>query len=248
MSGRTDDTWRDPEMARKFLDEIAGAIPFEAEQLDIMKRLIRHQRAGVGSFLDIGCGNGILAAAILEEYPDARATLLDFSDIMLSAAEEKLSAHKGQARYIKSDYGDEALDEKLAEEVSGFDVIVSRFSIHHQTDQRKQQLYKEIFNLLAPGGIFINIEHVASGSQWNKGLFEEYMIDYLYASQRKKGTGRTREDIAREFRSRHDKDANIVASIEKQCEWFRQIGFSDVDCSFRVFELAIFSGRRINSQ
>ena len=35
-----------------------------------------------------------------------------------------------------------------------------------------------------------------------------------------------------------------MASVEDQCEWLREIGFADVDCFFKVFELAVFGGRK----
>ena len=72
------------------------------------------------------------------------------------------------------------------------------------------------------------------------------MVDHLYAAQLKKRLGKSRDDIDRDFRLRHDKDANIVTSAAQQCAWLREIGFSDVDCYFKVFELAIFGGRRIH--
>ncbi|HMQ52517.1 MAG TPA: class I SAM-dependent methyltransferase, partial [Anaerolineae bacterium] len=31
---------------------------------------------------------------------------------------------------------------------------------------------------------------------------------------------------------------------ETQCAWLRQLGFADVDCYFKIFELAVFGGRR----
>jgi hypothetical protein len=38
------------------------------------------------------------------------------------------------------------------------------------------------------------------------------------------------------------RDANILALVEDQCRWLRQIGFRDVDCFWKYFELAIFGG------
>lgn len=68
---------------------------------------------------------------------------------------------------MQSDFGDERvqlvchdLDESLP---SGtFDVVVSSFAIHHCVDERKATIYAEVFERLEPGGIFVNLEHVAS--------------------------------------------------------------------------------------
>ena len=38
--------------------------------------------------------------------------------------------------------------------------------------------------------------------------------------------------------------ANILASVEDQCRWLREIGFVEVDCFWNYFELAIFGGGR----
>jgi len=43
---------------------------------------------------------------------------------------------------------------------------------------------------------------------------------------------------------RPDKAANILAPVETQCRWLRRIGFVEVDCYFKHFELAVFGGRR----
>jgi len=50
--------------------------------------------------------------------------------------------------------------------------------------------------------------------------------------------------LAQEFYNRPDKEANILAPVELQCNWLRKIGFEDVDCYFKIFELAVFGGRR----
>ena len=50
--------------------------------------------------------------------------------------------------------------------------------------------------------------------------------------------------LSRTYLERPDKEGNILAPVELQCSWLRDLGFADVDCFFRLFELALFGGRR----
>lgn len=245
MNMRTDHAWLNPEFARQYLDDVCGAIPFEREQFDIAARLMRKKTGEVKRFLDMGCGNGVLSSMVLKHYPESQGVLLDFSGSMLKTAREKLSAYAAQLFFINADFGDKNWVDMLPSGTDKeFDVVVSRFSIHHQPDGRKRELFAEIYNMLSDKGIFINIEHVAASSVWGKSIFQEYMIDCLYHSHLKGGGKRTKSDIADEFRLRHEKDADVIAPVEKQCEWLRETGFIDVDCYFKILEIAIFAGRR----
>ena len=124
-----------------------------------------------------------------------------------------------------------------------FDVIVSGFSIHHQPHPVKQQIYADIFDLMEPGGVFVNIEHVSSATPRLEALYDDYFIDSLWAEQLTDHNAQTRAQIAAAYHKREDKQANILASVALQCEWLRHIGFVDVDCFFKIFELAVFGGR-----
>jgi SAM-dependent methyltransferase len=121
---------------------------------------------------------------------------------------------------------------------------VSGYSIHHQPDVRKHSIYQEIFSLLKPGGWFINIEHIAAASQRVTDLFNNHIIDGYYAIEKRNGGTRTREEMADIFMKRPDKDANRLLSVDVQCDWLRKIGYMEVDCYFRIYELAVFAGRR----
>jgi hypothetical protein len=50
--------------------------------------------------------------------------------------------------------------------------------------------------------------------------------------------------VASTYDQRPDKAANILAPVEEQCAWLRAVGFVDVDCFFKAFELAVFGGRK----
>lgn len=243
MQKRTDDKWRDDERAKRYIrDAQAGGIPLEAEQLDVMMRLVARNRQNVSSFMDIGCGHGVLASVILERYPEACGILIDFNDVMLDAARATLADCGQSLQYINSDYGDEALDKTFAAQKGKIDVIVSRLSIHHQTDERKREIYGEIFNLLRPGGVFVNIEFVAPASREAKAIFEDYIIDRTYENLLRSGTNKSKDEFARDIRERHKHDTEVIASVEAQCAWLRDIGFVDVNCFFKIFEIAVFGG------
>ncbi len=48
----------------------------------------------------------------------------------------------------------------------------------------------------------------------------------------------------RDYVYRPDKAANILAPLETQLQWLRQIGYLDVDCLFKIYELCLFIGRK----
>lgn len=238
---RLDTVWQSETLAHSFLQGVRGGIPYAADQLQIMLRLIASNQPAVESFADLGCGSGVLAQAILGRYPAARGTLVDFSEPMLAAAREQLHGYSAQLEFVHADLATSAMWHAT---VGQFDVVVSGFAIHHLPDARKRELYGEIYAHLNSNGMFINIEHVASPTPWLTQNFDELMIDSLYAFHLRQGTGKTREQVAAEYVYRPDKAANLLAPVEAQCAWLRGIGYQNVDCYLKVFELAVFGGCR----
>jgi len=238
----TDEVWKLPAIVNRFLSYRA-AIPLAQEQIGVMMSILKSRGQPVENFLDLGCGDGILGAAILGEYPSSHGLFVDFSKPMLEQAREQFREYANQVTFANLDYGDPAWLNSVQAQ-GPFDAIVSGYSIHHQPDARKRAIYGEIFSLLEPGGWFINIEHVSSAAQLNIDLFENHYVEARYAIEGRNGGTRTFEQIAEEYRNRPDKAANILAPTEVQCDWLREIGYEEVDCYFRIYELAVFGGRR----
>ena len=131
---------------------------------------------------------------------------------------------------------------KSLEQVEKFDVILSGFAIHHQPDTRKTEIYQEIYQLLNKGGIFLNLEHIASESPLGEKAFDQLFVDSLYNFHQQQGSQKNREEIDQQYYNRSDKTANILAPVDCQCQWLREIGFEDVDCFMKIFEIALFGG------
>jgi tRNA (cmo5U34)-methyltransferase len=241
MDNSPAEVWKLAPVAEQFLSVRAG-IPLAQEQIGIMLAILSSRAEPVTRFLDLGCGDGILGAAILWRYPESSGILADFSEPMLAQAREKLRDCAPRLTFLNVDYADQAWVHAV-QSAKSFDAIVSGYSIHHQPDARKREIYAEIFNLLKPGGWFINIEHIAPATQLITDMFESHIIEARVAEEIRSGGPKTRQQITEAFHARPDKDANILAPVELQCDWLREIGYEDVDCYFRVYSLAVLAGR-----
>ena len=241
-----DAVWQSDELTQTYLTGVRGAIPLAQQQIDVMLRLIHAASPSMTAVLDLGCGDGILGQAVLDQYPQAKGVFADFSEPMLEAARRRMDG-SGRCILVQLDYGVKGWENNLPTSLPHYDVIVSGFSIHHQPDERKKEIYAELYGLLAPGGIFLNLEHVASHSLWVERRFEEFFIDSLVAYHQDIASGKSREQVDKEYYSRPDKEANLLAPVESQCMWLREIGFVHVDCYLKIFELALFGGIKTNT-
>lgn len=239
---RTQSVWKDEETARQFLENERGMLPGEDLQFSVICEIIKQWADNPSVIMDLGCGSGVLGSLLLDKFPRATGVFVDFSDTMLDAARNTLGDYPNSI-LLNTDFGFNSWVESVGP-LKPFDVIVSGFAIHHQPDDRKKELYRELLQLLTPGGVFLNLEHVVSQSPEIENLFEQYYIDQLYKAGRENNSSVTREEISDRFKSRPDRNEDRLTPVETQCQWLRELGFTDVDCFFKLFEIAIFGGRK----
>lgn len=234
--------WQTDELATAFLQGVRGAIPAADLQLELIGYIIQRWHPRPRRILDLGCGDGAVGRFLLDQNPDTQIIFADFSEPMLDAARERLK-NRARATVVKADFSSKSWLSAVGSQ-EPVDVVVSSLAIHHQPDQRKKELYGEIFNLLGEGGLFLNMEHVSPPTPNVESLFDNYFIDHLYRFHSAMEPAKSREEIAQGYYNRPDKEENILAPLQDQCEWLGNIGFTDVDCFFKIFELALFGGRK----
>ncbi|MFQ5480864.1 MAG: methyltransferase domain-containing protein [Thermodesulfobacteriota bacterium] len=240
---RVDEVWKEKEQVEIFLEGIRDAIPFFEDQLRTMMRLI--EGLPVRSFLDLGCGDGILAERILRAYPGARGTLLDFSLPMLEKARKNLEGYCAALNFVEADLAKSDWPDKAGEDgKTTFDLVVSSYAIHHQSETVKKSIYKALYGLLNPGGFFVNIDHVASRDERIRNISNDFFIDSLRTyHEQQEGPGDFQK-VRQLFLKRMAEEAPVLSTVSSQCRWLSECGFVEVDCFFKVFELAVFGGRR----
>lgn len=198
--------YRDPEYARAYL---AGqdAVP----QREVGERLLLDfLPARPRRVLDLGCGDGRVLALVRSRFPGAEGVALDASEPMLDAARARF-AGQADVTVVQHDLADPL------PKLGTFDAVVSGFAIHHLPDGRKRTLCGEIRFCLAPGGVFLNLEHVASVNGAEHARFLA-----LLGGQ---------ED-----------PSNRLAPAWTQVEWLLEAGFAEADVVWKWLELALLVG------
>jgi len=211
MAGLDINLWSSPEHALQYLER-ADTIPHRTEGEATLLSFLPER---VGRVLDLGSGDGRLLALVKLARPMARAVAVDFSQTMLARVRERFAAD-GAVEVVAHD-----LSQPLPA-LGTFDAAVSSFAIHHLAHQRKRGLYAEIHHLLAPGGVFLNLEHVASPTD---ALHERF-------------------NDALGVRPGEEDPSNKLLDVETQLAWLREIGFHDVDCAWKWLELALLVGEK----
>jgi len=238
--------WRETASVEEYLRFGDEGMPGRREQLAVMIESIPFDREAPIEVLDLGCGDGVLLDAVLEAFPNAAAAVaLDASPSMLERASERLAARSDNVRFVCADMGTRDWLRELPSG-SGFHVVVSGFAIHHLDDDRKRELFGEVFEITSSPGVFVNIEHVRSASPRGEQLFERWYSAHL-ADRAEHAEGVTPAEAERAFRERPGKQANRLTSVEDQLSWLRACGFEEVDCYWKYFELAVIVGYRCAS-
>ena len=96
--------WTETSVAQNFLKGVRSAIPLATAQIDCLLRIIDLTQSQVNSFLDLGCGNGILGKAIGKKYPQAAGVFVDISPSMLQAARDNIDNASGKYSFLLQDF------------------------------------------------------------------------------------------------------------------------------------------------
>jgi tRNA (cmo5U34)-methyltransferase len=229
------DAWESQEAVEYYSRTADLFVPGRREMVSLISRLATENASETPRILDLGCGSGDVTAGILRYRPHAYALLVDISEEMIRLSRDRFQKDP-DIRILRHNLNEELLD---ATPERQFDAVVSCLALHHTAFEKRVGLYRSIWEVLKPGGLFINGDQFKSESpvidQWE---FDSW-IEGTVSRMRDQGTPQTFDEVKNTqlgiCRTMEDKPGTVW---EMQND-MREAGFSTVDCVWKLQNFAI---------
>jgi len=208
-------------------DWMKKALPNYADLFGTALALLPFEPNTSMDVLDLGAGTGLFSAHVFGKYPKAHFVLYDLADKMLGVARERFRDHPTQFEYVVGDY-------RKLEGAARYDLVISSLSIHHLDDPEKRALFGNVYKLLRPGGVFINIDQVLGETPYLQELYWTHWLEQVRAA----GFPEERIQESIDRRTRYDQEALLT----DQLAWLKESGFANVDCVYKNFFVGVFLG------
>ncbi len=219
----------------------SAVVPGYQEMLDLTAEACQRYLPQDARLIDLGCGTGNAALAVLQKMPSAGVFLIDGSGRMVRVAEEKISCARPQAilgRKVAdlsgSDWDEGIVGKGLVGE--GYDGIISTLVLEHLPFDRYQAAIAKCYRLLRPGGWLLAAEgYSQAGSDMQVWFFEEM-------ERRRAAVDPKLSDFVARLRS--EQETHYYASRAEKEEWWRQAGFVQVNVLWQYLCIALMVGRK----
>jgi len=218
----------------------SAVVPGYQEMLDLVAGACRRYLPEEPKIIDLGCGTGNAALAVLQKIPSAGIYLLDGSESMVKVAEEKISRACPEAilgckvaDLARSDW-DDGIEGLVGGD--GYDAIVSTLVLEHLPFHRYKEAIAKCRRLLRPGGWLLAAEgYTEEGSDMQEWFFQEM-------EERRRAVDPKLSDFV--ARLRDEKETHYYCSkAEKEGCW-RQAGFVQVNVLWQYLCIALMAGRK----
>ena len=117
--------------------------------------------------LDLGSGPGSLSVRLLRRFPSARVIAIDYDPVTRRVGEGALGTVGGRLRWVDAKLGSPGWADRLPRR--RFDAAVSTTALHWLPVADLRRLYRDLYRVLRPGGVFLDGDHLPWGGE-DRGL------------------------------------------------------------------------------
>lgn len=235
------ETWHlsDTEVFIKYGDAF---VPRRYEQISAVCDLI--SGASIPHVLDLCCGEGRLSEEYLRRHSNARVTVLDGSSEMLSVTRTRLAPFNDRVDEVMADIEDRSWRTEVT-----YGGVMTSLAVHHLDGAGKQQLYRDVYNMLARGGVFVMADLIEPAGPRTRALAGAHWHEAVRRASEEHFGNDEAVKVFDETEWNHytleapdpvDKPSSVVENLT----WLREAGFAEVDIPWMYGGHAVFYARR----
>ena len=218
----------DEAVASVFDDMLTRSVPFYKEVQDLIIEFIKLNAKNGLKVLDLGCSTAGFLLNLNQKVKNLELFGIDNSKPMIEQATKKANAYGANLNLILGDINEINL--------SGFDFVVSNYTLQFIRPINRPKLVKKIYNLLNDKSFFIFSEKVV----FEDKILDKQIIDIYY--NYKKMQGYSEVEIAKKREALEN--VLIPFTIKENILMCKEAGFSEVNTIFQWANFVTFVAKK----
>jgi tRNA (cmo5U34)-methyltransferase len=232
-----------------FLDMGELFVPGRVEQTTTLLHLIPARTDEEFMVAELAAGEGVLAQAILEKFPQCRYIAFDGSAVMRERLAQRLEQFSSRVEIRPFDLAEQRWHSTLPAPLR---CVLSSLCVHHLSDEGKRQLFKAMAAQLEHRGALLLADIIEPATQQIANLFAQQYDDIV-----RKQSLAIRGDLSgyEQFLQLKwnyflydyaDPESTFdqPSRLSDQLVWLEEAGFSMVDCFWMQAGHAVYGGYR----
>lgn len=208
---------------RDATDIYATSRDFHLRELEI--QAIKENIEEKGSILDLGCGNGYTLISLAEDLENWEMVGVDFAENLIEGAREIAKQRKDKLRSNPHFLVGDAIDFLKKASSDSYDYIISeRFILNLPSKAVQEEVIREIYRVLKPGGRYLMCEASEDGFNTLNDLRKKVGLDLIPATSKDNLSALRLKD--QEFKEFASKELGFIIN--------EKIGFSEYMVISRV--------------
>jgi ubiquinone/menaquinone biosynthesis C-methylase UbiE len=135
--------------------------PNRSKMVQVALEVLPFPKTAALHAIDLGMGTGYFTERFLNHFPNSEVLGIDGAQTMIDLASERLRSLASRVQFVTGDF--RSL-QQLAGGAGTADVVFSAYALHHLNRPDKEAVLRQVVELLAPEGWFVNADLIIADS------------------------------------------------------------------------------------
>ena len=216
--------------------------PNRSKMVQVALEVLPFQKTAALRAIDLGMGTGYFTERFLNNFPNGRVLGIDGAHAMIELAKARLKSLAARVQFV---IGDFRQLQELASGTGTADVVFSAYALHHLGRSDKEKVLRDVVEVLAPGGWFINADLIVADSPELESRLQELRVAGIV--ERARGSDNRFTDSASTRRFLADLEKNErdqPLTLAEDLEVLQRSGLKNVSAFWLEYRELVSAGQK----